>query len=130
MFIKGKTALVTGAATGIGLEYVKALLQNGAQVSNFGLVYCHVREAVQARLRSHDFLEEEGIVLRSNLSICQRSIVYQKPQFLTEVLHVSTLLFRSALANYFNISHTRFLARHFLFTHRQIITVMYSKCCL
>jgi len=31
MTIKGKTALVTGAATGIGLEYVKALLKNGAQ---------------------------------------------------------------------------------------------------
>jgi len=31
MSIKGKTALVTGAATGIGLEYVKALLKNGAQ---------------------------------------------------------------------------------------------------
>jgi len=31
MFIKGKTALVTGAARGIGLEYVKALLKNGAQ---------------------------------------------------------------------------------------------------
>jgi len=31
MFIKGKTALVTGAATGIGLEHVKALLKNGAQ---------------------------------------------------------------------------------------------------
>jgi short-subunit dehydrogenase involved in D-alanine esterification of teichoic acids len=36
MFIKGKTALVTGAATGIGLEYVKALLKNGAQVSYIG----------------------------------------------------------------------------------------------
>jgi NAD(P)-dependent dehydrogenase (short-subunit alcohol dehydrogenase family) len=33
MFVKGKTALVTGAATGIGLECVKALLKNGAQVS-------------------------------------------------------------------------------------------------
>jgi NAD(P)-dependent dehydrogenase (short-subunit alcohol dehydrogenase family) len=33
MDIKGKTALVTGAATGIGLEYVKELLKNGAQVS-------------------------------------------------------------------------------------------------
>ncbi|KDR14911.1 15-hydroxyprostaglandin dehydrogenase [NAD(+)]-like [Zootermopsis nevadensis] len=31
MDIKGKTALVTGAATGIGLEYVKELLRNGAQ---------------------------------------------------------------------------------------------------
>jgi NAD(P)-dependent dehydrogenase (short-subunit alcohol dehydrogenase family) len=36
MFIKGKTALVTGAATDIGLEYVKALLKNGAQVSYSG----------------------------------------------------------------------------------------------
>jgi NAD(P)-dependent dehydrogenase (short-subunit alcohol dehydrogenase family) len=34
MDIKGKTALVTGAATGIGLEYVKELLRNGAQVSD------------------------------------------------------------------------------------------------
>ncbi|XP_069687826.1 15-hydroxyprostaglandin dehydrogenase [NAD(+)]-like [Periplaneta americana] len=31
MDIKGKTALVTGGATGIGLEYVKELLKNGAQ---------------------------------------------------------------------------------------------------
>jgi NAD(P)-dependent dehydrogenase (short-subunit alcohol dehydrogenase family) len=36
MFIKEKTALVTGAATGIGLEIVKALLKNGAQVSYIG----------------------------------------------------------------------------------------------
>jgi NAD(P)-dependent dehydrogenase (short-subunit alcohol dehydrogenase family) len=36
MPIKGKTALVTGAATGIGLEYVKALLKSGAQVSYIG----------------------------------------------------------------------------------------------
>jgi NAD(P)-dependent dehydrogenase (short-subunit alcohol dehydrogenase family) len=36
MFIKGKTALVTGAATGIGLEHVKALLKNGAQVNYIG----------------------------------------------------------------------------------------------
>jgi NAD(P)-dependent dehydrogenase (short-subunit alcohol dehydrogenase family) len=34
MEIKGKTALVTGAATGIGLEYVRELLKNGAQVSD------------------------------------------------------------------------------------------------
>ena len=38
MSIKGKTALVTGAATGIGLEYVKALLKNGAQVSYIGWI--------------------------------------------------------------------------------------------
>jgi NAD(P)-dependent dehydrogenase (short-subunit alcohol dehydrogenase family) len=36
MFIKGKTALVTGAAKGIGLECVKELLKNGAQVSYIG----------------------------------------------------------------------------------------------
>jgi len=36
MFIKGKTALITGAATDIGLEYVKVLLKNGAQVSYIG----------------------------------------------------------------------------------------------
>jgi NAD(P)-dependent dehydrogenase (short-subunit alcohol dehydrogenase family) len=36
MFINGKTTLVTGAATGIGLECVKALLKNGAQVSYIG----------------------------------------------------------------------------------------------
>lgn len=33
MEIKGKIALVTGAATGIGLGYVTELLRNGAQVS-------------------------------------------------------------------------------------------------
>jgi NAD(P)-dependent dehydrogenase (short-subunit alcohol dehydrogenase family) len=36
MFIKEKTVLVTGAASVIGLEYVKALLKNGAQVSYIG----------------------------------------------------------------------------------------------
>jgi 3-oxoacyl-ACP reductase-like protein len=34
MDINGKTALVTGAAAGIGLEYVKELLRNGVQVSH------------------------------------------------------------------------------------------------
>lgn len=31
--IKGKIALVTGGATGIGLAYATHLLQNGAQVN-------------------------------------------------------------------------------------------------
>jgi NAD(P)-dependent dehydrogenase (short-subunit alcohol dehydrogenase family) len=44
MSIKGKTALVTGAATGIGLEYVKALLKNGVQVSYIGS-YTHLCKA-------------------------------------------------------------------------------------
>ena len=60
MFIKGKTALVTGAATGIGLEYVKALLKNGAQVSYICWLHCHVRAMVETRLHSHDSLRESG----------------------------------------------------------------------
>jgi NAD(P)-dependent dehydrogenase (short-subunit alcohol dehydrogenase family) len=54
MSIKGKTALVTGAATGIGLECVKALLQNGAQVSYIGCLHCDVREVDETCLHSHD----------------------------------------------------------------------------
>lgn len=30
--VKDKVAIVTGGASGIGLEYVKALLRNGARV--------------------------------------------------------------------------------------------------
>ena len=56
MFIKGKTALVTGAATGIGLEYVKPLVKNGAQVSYIGCLYCHIRKMVETRLQSQDTL--------------------------------------------------------------------------
>ena len=57
MFIKGKTALVTGAATGIGLEYVKALLQNGAQVSYRGWSHCHVTWVAETQLHSQDTLK-------------------------------------------------------------------------
>jgi len=70
MFIKGKTALVTGAATGIGQEYAKALLKNGAQVSYIGSLHCHVREVVETRLHSHDTLREAGVLWISNLVIC------------------------------------------------------------
>lgn len=31
--IKGKIAIVTGGASGIGLEYAKALLRNGLKVT-------------------------------------------------------------------------------------------------
>lgn len=33
--VQGKIALVTGGASGIGLQYCKELLRNGAKVSNF-----------------------------------------------------------------------------------------------
>ena len=54
MYIKGKTALVTGAATGIGLDTVKALLKNGAQVSYIGWWYYYVRAMTETRLPSLD----------------------------------------------------------------------------
>jgi NAD(P)-dependent dehydrogenase (short-subunit alcohol dehydrogenase family) len=60
MFIKGKTALVTGAATGIGLEYVKALLKNGAQVSYIRLLQCYASEVAETRLHSCGTLRGSG----------------------------------------------------------------------
>ena len=70
MFIKGKTALVTGAATGIGLESVKALLQNGAQVCYYGSLLCYIREVAETRLHSHDTLRGSGVLFISHLAIC------------------------------------------------------------
>lgn len=37
--IKGKYALITGAASGIGLHYVEELLKNGLAVCNVCLVF-------------------------------------------------------------------------------------------
>jgi NAD(P)-dependent dehydrogenase (short-subunit alcohol dehydrogenase family) len=51
MSIKGKTALVTGAASGIGLECVKALLKTGALVSYIGYLHCNVGYTVAQWLR-------------------------------------------------------------------------------
>lgn len=36
--INGKVALVTGGGSGIGLNYVKELLRNGARVSSFQII--------------------------------------------------------------------------------------------
>jgi hypothetical protein len=64
MDIKGKTALVTGAATGIGLEYVKELLRNGAQVSH-KLKYIRLSQATVACIFwpwiSMNFLEIKSV---------------------------------------------------------------------
>jgi hypothetical protein len=123
MFIKGKTALVTGAATGIGLEYVKALLKNGAQVSYIGSLHCHVREVVETRLHSHDSLRGSGCIVDKQSSYVLRKYVYETPEFVSEVLHGSTLHIKTVIANCCNFSHALFLPRHFIFTHEQNINV-------
>jgi hypothetical protein len=69
------------------------------------------------------FLEEEGILLIRNLDIFLRKYGYQRPEFLIEVVHGSTLHFRTIIADGCNISHTRFLPRHFIFTHKENINV-------
>jgi NAD(P)-dependent dehydrogenase (short-subunit alcohol dehydrogenase family) len=120
MFIKGKTALVTGAATGIGLEYVKALLQNGAQVSYIGCSHCHVRAMVETRLHSQDSLRGSGRFVDKQSCYLLRKYVYQRLEFVTTVVHGSTLYFRTIVANCCNVSHARFLPCHLIFTHAGI----------
>jgi hypothetical protein len=93
MFIKGKTALVTGAATGIGLECVKALLKNGAQVSYIGWLQCDVREVVVTRLQSHDTLRGSGWFVDKQSWYVLRQYLYQTPEFVTEIYMV--LIFTS-----------------------------------
>ena len=129
MFIKGKTALVTGAATGIGLEYVKALLQNGAQVSYIGWLQYHVRAMVETRLHSQDSLRGSGCFVDKQSCYLLRKYIYQRPEFVTTVVHGSTLHFRTTIANCCNISHDRFLPRHFIFRHKQIIDVLKNVVC-
>ena len=124
MFIKGKTALVTGAATGIGLEYVKALLQNGAQVSYIGCSHCYVTELIETRLHSQDSLRWSGRFVDKQSCYLLRKYVYQRLEFVTAVVYGSTLHFRTIIANCCNISHARFLSRHFIFSHKQIIDVL------
>ena len=124
MFIKGKTALVTGAATGIGLEYVKALLQNGAQVSYIGWSHCHVRAMVETRLHSQDSLRGSRCFVDKQSCYLLRKYVYQRLEFVTAVVYGSTLHFRIIKANCCNKSHIRLLPRHFIFRHKQIIEIL------
>jgi len=121
MFIKGKTALVTGAATGIGLEHVKALLKNGAQVSYSGWLQCHVREVAETRLHSHDTLRGSGCFVDTRSSYLLRKYFYQRPKCVTEVVYGSTLHFRTIIANCCDFSHVHFLARHFIYRGKQNI---------
>jgi NAD(P)-dependent dehydrogenase (short-subunit alcohol dehydrogenase family) len=104
MFIKGKTALVTGAATGIGLECVKALLKNGAQVSYIGCLQCHVRDVAETRLHSHDTLRGCGYFVDNQSFYLLRKHSYARAEFVTEVVHGSTLHFRTVIANCCNFS--------------------------
>jgi len=124
MFIKGKTALVTGAATGIGLECVKALLKNGAQVSYSGWLQCHVREVVETRLHSHDTLRGCGYFVDNQSFYLLRKYSYARAEFVTEVVHGSTLHFRTVIVNCCNFCHDSFLPRHFIFTHKQNINIL------
>ena len=52
-----------------------------------------------------------------------RKYVYEKPEFVTEVLHGSTLYFKTVITNCRNFSHALFLPRHFKFMHKQHIKV-------
>ena len=108
MFIKGKTALVTGAASGIGLECVKALLNNEAQVSYIGWLHWNVREVVKTRLHSRENLRGSGYFVDKKSCYLLRMYVYETPEFVTEVVHGSTLHCRTIIANCCNISHARF----------------------
>ena len=123
MFIKGKTALITGAATDIGLEYVKVLLKNGAQVSYIGWLHWHVREVVETRLHSHGTVRGSGYFIDKQSCYWLRKYVYQRTEFVTEDVHGSTLHYRTVIANCCNISHARFFPRHFIFRHKQNINV-------
>jgi len=107
MFIKGKTALVTGAATGIGLEYVKALLQNGAQVSYRGWTHGHVTWVAETQLHSQDTLRGSVCFVDKQSCYFLRKYVYQAVEFVTTVVHVSALHFITIIANCYNRSNAR-----------------------
>jgi hypothetical protein len=119
MFIKGKT----GEATGIGLEYFKALLKSRAQVSCIVWLNCHVREVVDTRLHSHDSIRRSGYFVIKQTCYLLRRYGNETPQFVTDIVHGSTLHFRIIIANCCNISHSRFLQSHFIFRHKQNINV-------
>jgi len=119
MFIKGKTALVTGAATGIGLEYVKALLKNGAQVSYIGWLHSLIRAIVETRLHSHDTLRGSVCFVDRQSWYLLRKYIYQRLEFVTTVVHGSTLHVSTIIANCCNGSNTHFLPSHFILRYKQ-----------
>ncbi|PSN50763.1 hypothetical protein C0J52_05936 [Blattella germanica] len=63
MDIKGKNALVTGAATGIGLEYVKQLLENGAQPAFRPMEACSEGQIVK-----------ENVALLQHVAVCDLDV--------------------------------------------------------
>ena len=129
MSIKGKTALVTGAATGIGLEYVKALLKNGAQVSYIVWITlsCKGSGWNMSSLTWHS-LEEEGVLLVSNIVMCQGSM-FTKHRNLWLRLYMILLFTSRQFYQITVISATPLFFHVILYLGINRIE-MYSKCCL
>ena len=97
--------------------------KNGAEVSYIGWLHCHVREVVETRFNSHDTLRGSGCFVEKQSFCLLRKYAYETPEYVTEVLHGSTLHFKTVIANCCNFSDPRFLPRHFIFTHKQNINV-------
>ena len=64
-----------------------------------------------------------GYFVDKQPSYVLRSYVYETPEFVTEVVHGSTLYFKTSLSKCCNNSNARFLPCHFIFTHEQNINV-------
>ena len=78
---------------------------------------------VETCLHSHDTLRGRGYFVDKQSCYWLRKYIYQRTEFVTEVVHVSTLHYRTIIANCCNISHARFLPRHFIFRNKQNINV-------
>jgi len=74
-------------------------------------------------LNSHGTLRGRGCFIDKKSSYVLRKYVYETPEFVTEVLHGSTIHFKKIIANCCNISHAHFLPRRFIFMHKKYINV-------
>ena len=80
-------------------------------------------EGDETLLHSHDILGGSGCFVDKKSCKLLRKYVYQRPDYVSEVVHLSTIYFRTITTNCCNISHTRFLPSHFIVTHKQNINV-------
>ena len=72
-----------------------------------------------------------GCFVGKQYSYVPRQYVYETPEFVTEVVHDSTLHVKTILSNYCNISNARFLPCHFIFRHKQnrnVFKMLSVKC--